>query len=227
MLPLLQISDELLPETLSERSSSLPMAAGMLLIGAFVLMSVARFFNPGIYGLLFGKSLKVQGIRAYLRETIPLTRTGSVLLIFNYLFCGAAIMLLKYVDLNNSSNPNYILLTAVPSALLVWNALSILLVGWVTGETDRVLDALVFKILGTEVTGVFFFIIALVWILNPQWSFILWQIAVWIFVLESVLRILKSYFALIANGIDWYYLILYLCTLEILPLFVAYHLLVA
>jgi len=41
--------------------------------------------------------------------------------------------------------------------------------------------------------------------------------------LKFFTRLLKNSLAVLTAGVPWYYLILYFCTLEILPLFVAYY----
>jgi hypothetical protein len=79
------------------------------------------------------------------------------------------------------------------------------------------------KVLGAQTLGLFYFIYALVWVLNSSYHEALLSLIVWTFVLESVLRLIKSVKTVYGHGVSWYYIILYLCTLEILPFFVLFY----
>jgi len=49
------------------------------------------------------------------------------------------------------------------------------------------------------------------------------MIVIVLFNLMNLVRVIKNSIVVIGAGVSWYYIILYFCTLEILPLFVAYH----
>ena len=79
------------------------------------------------------------------------------------------------------------------------------------------------KVLGAQSIGLVYFICALVWVLNPNYQETLIQVVVGAFVIESFIRIIKSVLVVYGQGVSWYYIILYFCTLEMLPLFVVYY----
>jgi hypothetical protein len=66
--------------------------------------------------------------------------------------------------------------------------------------------------------GLVLFLTNLIWVLNPAFSTILIYIFLLSFVLLSIQRILRSAFFLLIHGVEWYYILLYLCTLEIMPI---------
>ena len=71
--------------------------------------------------------------------------------------------------------------------------------------------------------GLLFLIISLIWALNQQLSanfMLLYFFSLFIII---VFRYVKGIFLCYKLGIKWYYLILYLCTLEIMPTFLLYY----
>ena len=71
--------------------------------------------------------------------------------------------------------------------------------------------------------GLLFLIISLIWALNQQLSanfMLLYFFSLFIII---VFRYVKGIFLCYKLGIKWYYLILYLCTLEITPTFLLYY----
>jgi hypothetical protein len=79
------------------------------------------------------------------------------------------------------------------------------------------------KIVGAQFLGLFYFIVALMWALNPFDQIILINIILWSFLIENSIRLFKSISAVYLQGVSLYYIILYFCTLEIPPIIVFYY----
>jgi hypothetical protein len=71
-----------------------------------------------------------------------------------------------------------------------------------------------------QLVGIIFAILALFWIMNPEFNRILMIIFLLMVSVKYIIRGLKNSIVVLINGVSWYYIILYFCTLEILPLFV-------
>ena len=71
--------------------------------------------------------------------------------------------------------------------------------------------------------GLLFLIISLIWALNQQLSANFMLLYFFILFIIIVFRYVKGIFLCYKLGIKWYYLILYLCTLEIMPTFLLYY----
>ena len=71
--------------------------------------------------------------------------------------------------------------------------------------------------------GLLFLIISLIWALNQQLSANFMLLYFFILFIIIVFRYVKGIFLCYKLGIKWYYLILYLCTLEITPTFLLYY----
>lgn len=179
--------------------------------------------KANMFEALASSTIKVQGIQAYLRESFPLNRRASLLLIVNYLVSFALVLYLvndfSVVHIEYEWWVNLL----VPAALLAWSLISMLFVGLLSGERQVFAEPLAMKVVGAEILGIIYFVLGLISTLYPIDETLFLQIVVGVFLLESILRIFKSILSVMSRGVSWYYIILYFCTLEILPLFVAYY----
>lgn len=69
-----------------------------------------------------------------------------------------------------------------------------------------------------QFVGLIFFLLNLIWVLNPSYADILVLLLMTLFFILSFKRIIRSSLFLLRKGVEWYYILLYLCTLEILPI---------
>jgi hypothetical protein len=71
-----------------------------------------------------------------------------------------------------------------------------------------------------QFSGLLFSVIGLFWIMSPGADKLFLSLFLAVISLKVLSRLLKNSMAVLGNGVRWYYIMLYLCTLEILPLFV-------
>jgi hypothetical protein len=69
-------------------------------------------------------------------------------------------------------------------------------------------------------SGLLYLLLSLFWILNMKFKAVFVLIFFSVLVISSLLRILKGLLFAFLGGFSWYYIFLYLCTLEILPVFI-------
>jgi hypothetical protein len=74
-----------------------------------------------------------------------------------------------------------------------------------------------------EFMGILSALFVLVYLVNPGSHELIYSIFLWTLLSLFVLRLIKSVFVALRSGGAWYYIILYLCTLEILPLVVGFY----
>ena len=208
-------SHELVP-----REFLYPTEVGIMLGLSFLCITLARIARPSIYFSIFSGMIKTTGVRAHVRESLPLFKRGSMLLILNYLMSSALVIYFFLGEYDVLLDNQVFISTILPFALLVWNILSLLITGWITGEDKSLREPIIMKVLGAQTLGLVYSVYALVWVLNPDYHDALLQLIVWTFIAEGIWRVMKSVKAVYGYGISWYYIILYFCTLEILPLFV-------
>jgi hypothetical protein len=107
-----------------------------------------------------------------------------------------------------------------PISLLIYDMIGIVFIGLITGEFKRLKSILLVTITTNQITGIVLFLLALFWTLNPQFGALFFKLSVSIFLIKVLFRIIKGIYIILNNGVSLYYIILYFCTLEILPLMV-------
>ena len=207
--------------TLREHSSIFFVGAGLFI--SFLLMSFAKLSKSDIYYTLIVSFSKLKGLNNFIKESHPLYERGGLLLIVNYLVSFSLILfILVNLPGFEISNEN-IIYGLTPVALLIWSLGSFHIVGAVSGESQLMVEPVQLKIIGAQLLGIIYFILTLVWMLSSIDETLFIVIATWTFIVESVIRILKSIIIVYRKGVSWYYIILYFCTLEIMPLIVIYY----
>jgi len=213
-----------IPRELALRDNSVTPIIGGALFISFVLIAFAKMLKSDIYLTLVISNVKIAGLPTYLRENFPLNKGGSYLLLANYFIACSTVIYMLY-DSSDISYQDWVNIGFIPIALLLWSLGSMLMMGLITGESNVFYEPIAMKIIGAQIIGVIIFLIALVSALYSVNHWVLVQLVLWAFLGEYFIRLSKSIIAVYLKGVSWYYIILYFCTLEIMPLFVAYYLL--
>lgn len=219
----LYIALSVVPDALTPRDTVFSPLIGLALFLSFTLVSMSKLMKANMFEALATSAIKIQGLQPYLRESFPLNRQASLLLIVNYVISFGLVLHLAMEFSAIKFSYEWWVNLLIPAALLAWSFVSMLFVGLLTGERQVFAEPLAMKIVGVQLLGIIYFVLGLVSTLYPIDESLFLQIVIGIFLLETVLRIFKSVLAVLGRGVSWYYIILYFCTLEILPLFVAYY----
>lgn len=216
--------ETVIPESLEIRDTAFNYLVGLALFSSIMLLSLARAAQSNIYSSMTIALVKVFGVRAFLRESLPLLGRASLFLIINYLISGGLVVYLvaKYFEFEVLDV--WILALLVPISVFFGHLGSMFLTGWMIGAREVFRGPIVMKLLGVQLLGIVYFICALVWVLQPELVEITLKVILWAFIVESLFRIIKSISVVLSLGVSWYYIILYFCTLEILPLLICYYL---
>lgn len=218
----LSISNEIIPNELVPRFQSVEWLVGYVLFVAFITLAIARFARAGIYQSLVLANGKFQGVVSFVRETMPLSKPSSLLLVLNYILSTGAVCYL-YVQGNEQIQlSNNALVFLLPFALLAWNLSAFLLTQWLSGASSVFAGPITLKIIGAQFLGLIYFLCAVFWLFTSGQGSLFAQLALFLFFAESGFRVVKSVNLVLKQGVSWYYIILYFCTLEILPLLMIY-----
>lgn len=204
---------------------------GLVLFVCFLLLALAKRLDPYLLRITI-KSFFSLGTPDNLQKMdTRFNSTSFVLLGFlSFLSLWICIMLFglynapmdneKLVFFNfHFSILEFSLITFIITLLFVgYLFLGLLLVSRVTGEKDLMHVFITQSWVNLISFGILFFILALLWLLNPSIDDLLFQVFIILFSAFIILRLIKILIAAIINGVSWYYLILYLCTLELLPI---------
>ena len=212
-----------IPSELTLRDHPITMFIGIGLFTSLLLIAFAKLIKGDVFQGLLISLTKTTGLRAFTREAYPVNKIDSLLLVLNYLFSTTTILLILFGLPAVKNEFRMELSLTIPAALLIWSIGSMIIAQLITGEKQVFVEPMIMKIVGAQFLGLFYFLLSLTWVLNSFDQNILISIIIWSFIIESTLRLVKSISVVYLQGVSFYYIILYFCTLEILPLVVAYY----
>lgn len=191
---------------------------------SFLTVAVSRIGNTRAIATVLAVSFKSNGVDQVLKDNMRLGSFSSIVLLLNYFIgFGLCLFIIVHRIYFLDDKLSLILAVSLPVALFFIEFLSPFIAGILTGELKQSGISTINTVTGNQLFGLVFSLLALFWIMNPLFN--IWFL--WAFIslicLKYLIRLFKSSYVVLTNGVSWYYLILYFCTLEILPLFVAYN----
>lgn len=213
-----------IPEYLNYRAQTYTLSMIGVLSLSFAMIAISRMSNNRSITTVMSVFFRNTSVDQVLKENMRLNSLSSVLLIFNYFI---SFSLCTFIFFNRiillDVLWSVIFATGVPFIWFILEILGLLSIGWLTGEQKRLEISIINTLTGSQFSGLVFSAIALFWIMNPDLNRLFLALFVAVICLKFFSRLLKNSIAVLSTGVPWYYLILYFCTLEILPLFVAYY----
>jgi len=180
-----------------------------------------------IYIRLTVSFLKNKALNSYLRESFPVQKLGSILLLANYWVSFSLMLLLLFNIQADFLESTTLIVVTLPLLVLFYNVISFYSIGLFSGEAGLMQTPILMKINGAQFLGigcsVLVFLLSLHFIDEHMFIYL----AITLLAFENSLRLLRSLGYVFVQGVSWYYIIMYFCTLEILPLLMAYYVLLA
>jgi hypothetical protein len=209
---------------------------GMMLFLSFLLLALGKRLEPRILEISF-KSFFTLGTPDSLQKfEVRFSSTGFVLLAFNFMISLWVCFTLFVQHIGSIESTQWMVLgyelTSLELALstliiiiflIVYNFLGLFITLWLTGENNLMRIFLTQSWVNILFFGYFFFALGVIWLLNPSASNYFFDAFKYLFIAFYVIRFFKTIIASLLEGVSWYYIILYLCTLEILPIIVLVH----
>lgn len=213
-----------IPSELNLRGNNLSHQVIPLVIISFLMITFAKFQNNSIFRSLFKLLISNKSFEQILKEELKLSSSSSIALVVNYFFIiSTCVFLSIQATMKVSMSFSIGFALAIPAGVFMLQLLSLWIIGIITKEIKLVVVPLYETVVIIEFIGFLLFFLALIWVLNPQFSFYFLRAFGFLLALGFVLRFLKGLLSVLQKGVSWYYIILYFCTLEILPLFIAYY----
>ena len=213
-----------IPMSLTSKENGSHFYLGILLFVSFLVLAFVRTSNNKAIislGVLF---LTATDVDQRLKETMRLSSFSSIGLLLNYFLVSFVCNMLLFETIGLfSAVTNLWLSLLIPFSLFVIQFIPIYVFLLISGTNFPIVSFSANTLIGLQLNGLIYTLIALIWILNPQWSFGLMMLFTVLLFLFAVARIIKNSYLVLTEGVAWYYIILYFCTLEILPLFVAFN----
>jgi hypothetical protein len=221
LFSIVQNTSNSIPSALNLRAENYTLYVLLFIIVSILLIALAKLSNSKTFKILLEVNTKGATIEQYLRENMRTGSLASIALLINYY---AVIFVLFFLTLKNGYHLNLSISLTIsviaPISLLIYDMIGIVFIGLITGEFKRLKSILLVTITTNQITGIVLFLLALFWTLNPQFGALFFKLSVSIFLIKVLFRIIKGIYIILNNGVSLYYIILYFCTLEILPLMV-------
>jgi hypothetical protein len=212
------------PMELDLRVQSFTLILTGILASSLLLVILARIRNSKAIPSVLSSFLKNISIDQHFKENMRMESLSSIFLLLNYFVCFSVCLFLFFSRILSLDLVWAIGLSIfLPIGLFVLDTLSIILVGAITGESKKLHSSLIITLSLNQFFGLFLSLVSLLWIMNPEFNAIYVVVFGILLVLHYLMRVLKNAVAILINGVSWYYLILYFCTLEILPLYSTYY----
>lgn len=216
-------SQEQIPAALSPRGENAAILTTSLLAFSFFIIALARLSSRQMVAGMVRAVYKNKQIEKIVQEEYPLKNLSSFFLVLNYLISASALLFLCISSSAPKTQPWIILLLApIPFLVFFLPWLSLVLAGAITGEKDIVEESKLNTMVFAHFAGLVYSLILLVWTFNGQWSPIFIRIFIGVSVFIWLYRFLRGFIFAFSKGAPWYYIILYFCTLEILPFVLCY-----
>lgn len=222
------------PTSLTLRPDSTGLYLGFMLFVAFVILSVAKRMEPAIikntyhFFLSSPKRIKPKTFDENFSSTgfiligvlFLISLTVGLSLFYRVLFIKFPLLL---TDLNLQSNSSFLLLSFLTALGFIFYCFyGVLGASWFSGEKklSKALSLSVWlNILGFSLV---LFVFVLVWLLNNSFNRQFFLIFCGIISLFFLFRFFKLLIISFVGGVAWYYIILYFCTLEVMPIAILY-----
>jgi hypothetical protein len=213
-----------IPTHLLLRQNNLSHQVIPLVVLSFVIITFAKFQNHFIFNSLFKLIFANKNFEQVLKEDLKIASSGSVALIINYfLIVSTCVFLSIEAKINISTGKAIFISLGIPTAVFLFQIISLWLIGAVTKETKIITVPLLETTVIIEFIGFLLFFLALIWVLNPRYTDYFLFTFGFILCLGFLIRFFKSLYSVLRKGVSWYYIILYFCTLEILPFVIVYY----
>lgn len=212
---------------------------GFLLFVAFLLLALAKRLEPQIMGMTIRSFFTLGTPESLQKFEVRFNSTGFILLGF-HCFISLLVCLTLFIQnaditdmvneqrwfpLHNNFSGFQLSISAllINFSLIVYNFIGFFIISVLTGERSLIRIFTTQSWVNLLFFGIVFFLLGVIWLLNPSIGDQLFYIFIYVLIAFYFFRFIKLLMASLLEGVTWYYIILYLCTLEILPLVFLYY----
>ena len=194
----------------------------LLLFLGVAFLGMARLSNSKTISSAFGTLLNFKTEVAF-NDSIKIHPLGSFFLILNFLFSGSLLVFLATLPIFDNDLAHYLFSFGLAIVVLLIYLIGFYLVGFLTSYSTKLPVGHLHNLNFIHISGLTALILDLPWLLNSQWNEQFSFFAIALFSLLYLIRLIKIISFSFQENISWYYIILYLCTLEIFPIYMFVH----
>ena len=194
------------------------------LLATFILITIARVNNPLFITSLTRSLHKNRNVQKIVFEELPLSRITNFCLITTFLISFSIISSFLISEIFQVYGwLNWIVAFSLPLYILLAPQLNLTLVEFITGESNFSKEIKLTNRILCEFLGLFGVLFLLIWIFNQHTHWFVSHLTLYLFVVTYIYRIFRGFVFAFSKGLPWYYIILYFCTFELLPLYIVYY----
>lgn len=205
---------------LTERDNQSSTIVLVCLLLCFAFVALGKLNNPDLFRYVTKSffSLKLQ--ESDFNDESRLKLGTSLLLNLNFIITSTICFFLFFSHDFSTTNAFFYSLI-ISLYFIIIQQLGFRLTSFLSGEIQimHYLGSITKQI--WHFSGLILLIVALAWSLNTNLNFSFLYLI--FFIALYIIRLIKGVFISFKIGFRWYYLIVYLCTLEFLPTYVFYH----
>ena len=194
------------------------------LFATFILLTIARISNPLFITTLSRSLYKNRNVQKIVFEELPLSRITNFCLISTFLISFSIICsFLISESFHLYGWLNWVIAVSIPLYLLIASQLYLTLVELVTGESNFSKEIKLTNRIICESLGLFGVLFLLLWIFDQYAHWYVGNLTLYMIGVSYIYRIFRGFVFAFSKGLPWYYIILYFCTFELLPLYIVYY----
>lgn len=194
-----------------------------ILLFCVATIALSKFNNSDLFRSVTKNFFRFKLLESNFNDENRIGFAASFLLNINFILSLTICFFLAFTNFV-SGNEALIYALCFSAYLIIIQQISFRLVALLSGEhmVSEEIGVLTKQI--WHMAGLLFLIIALIWALNQQSTLVVSRFYFIILLTLFAFRYIKGIFLCHKMGIKWYYLFLYLCTLEIMPSLLLYNL---
>ena len=194
-----------------------------ILLFCVATIALSKFNNSDLFRSITKNFFRFKLLESNFNDENRIGFAASFLLNINFILSLTICFFLAFTNFV-SGNEALIYALCFSAYLIIIQQISFRLVALLSGEhmVSEEIGVLTKQI--WHMAGLLFLIIALIWALNQQSTLAVSRFYFIILLTLFAFRYIKGIFLCHKMGIKWYYLFLYLCTLEIMPSLLLYNL---
>ncbi len=204
---------------LNERNTGMTTYLLFAVLLGFFLIGSARISYPNLFSMLLKNFIRLKPVDNSFGEDIRISTGTTILLNLNFIFSlGLTLFLLA----KNNQDMGSALIIAIGGAMTYFaiNQFGFRLISVVSGEGQLIENLSFINSSLLNFGGIFLLMLAFIWSINPDLNTLFSTVLIIFLIVFYIIRIFKGLNITLRQKISWYYLILYLCTIEILPVLV-------
>lgn len=193
-----------------------------LILLSLGLLAWVKWLYPETFRQVFRRLFQKTNLSTdFIPNTSRMLKAGY-LLTLNFFVSVGVFLYFVYAYFDITQINMWVLIT-IPCVYFYFLHTCLFFAGFLSGEFDRLKTNFQLVTLVHQAIGVILIPVNIIWFLNSNYSSVILYFLLGVAVFFYGLRLIKGFFLAFQNNVFWFYIILYFCTLEILPMIIVYQ----